>query len=294
MVDLNLTRLRKWSRSETGLRRIGLNDHGWSSLASSSRKRPISALTFLSWVAANSRVRVSIRTLSKSLTDSRMPGKVSRSTCCWPFLSTATFGSRSRWWRNCGINHSGQTCGSNKSSASLTSGVLMSRVLYSNTAAAAAPWLNPQCGKDPDSVFVLGRPGKRKPPVRKTLISDKRRREYEIVDYSAFFSLLPLPWPNPTLPLVRVNLSVGRIALTLLGWTDNTLFAALDFWVWTKLAISKLPLFSSFSLPQRPNQWNLSKTEFTFHHVGWTVGIRARIRDRSKAAAEHWSRRFFL
>jgi hypothetical protein len=30
--------------------------------------------------------------------------------------------------------------------------------------------LNPQCDKDLDSVFVVGQPGKRKPPVRKTEI----------------------------------------------------------------------------------------------------------------------------
>src|SRR5262249_38331415 len=40
--------------------------------------------------------------------------------------------------------------------------------------------------------------------------------------------------------------SFGRwAALMLLGCTNNTLFAALDFWVWTKPAISKLP-FNSF------------------------------------------------
>jgi hypothetical protein len=33
--------------------------------------------------------------------------------------------------------------------------------------AAAALCKNPQCDKDPDSVFVLGQPGRRKPPVRK-------------------------------------------------------------------------------------------------------------------------------
>jgi hypothetical protein len=30
---------------------------------------------------------------------------------------------------------------------------------------------NPRCDKDPDSVFVLGQPGRRKPPVRKTSLN---------------------------------------------------------------------------------------------------------------------------
>jgi hypothetical protein len=39
--------------------------------------------------------------------------------------------------------------------------------------AAANLCKNPQCDKDPDTVFVLGQPGKRKPPVRKTLLPSR-------------------------------------------------------------------------------------------------------------------------
>jgi hypothetical protein len=37
--------------------------------------------------------------------------------------------------------------------------------------AAADLCKNPHCDKDPDSVFVMGQPGKRKPPVRRTSLN---------------------------------------------------------------------------------------------------------------------------
>jgi hypothetical protein len=36
---------------------------------------------------------------------------------------------------------------------------------------AAGDLCKPQCDKDPDSAFILGQPGRRKPPVRKTSLN---------------------------------------------------------------------------------------------------------------------------
>jgi hypothetical protein len=46
---------------------------------------------------------------------------------------------------------------------------------------------NPECDKDADSIFLKVhckvQPGKRKPPVRKTELPERRKRLYEIVGY---------------------------------------------------------------------------------------------------------------
>src|SRR5262245_35920357 len=52
--------------------------------------------------------------------------------------------------------------------------------------------------------------------------------------------------------------------------------SAVDFWVGVESSTNQSSLFSSFNLQQQPNLVNLSKTEFTFSHVGWTAGMECR------------------
>ena len=44
--------------------------------------------------------------------------------------------------------------------------------------AAGESCKNPRCDKDPDSVFVLGQPGRRKPPVRQTSLNARGARRF--------------------------------------------------------------------------------------------------------------------
>src|SRR5262245_43099467 len=55
-----------------------------------------------------------------------------------------------------------------------------------------------------------------------------------------------------------------------------TAFTALDFLVMKDSTMSRLSLFSSRSLHQRPSLVNHPKTEFTFSHIGWTADTEYR------------------
>src|SRR5262247_2470847 len=55
-----------------------------------------------------------------------------------------------------------------------------------------------------------------------------------------------------------------------------TTFTALDFLVMKDSTISRLSLFSSRSLHQRPSLVNHPKKEFTFSHIGWMADTECR------------------
>jgi hypothetical protein len=140
---------------------------------------------------------------------------------------------------------------------------------------------NPQCDKEPDSVFVLGQPEEENRQLEKLELPE-RRRFMRLSDSTRpiIFGFILAIGITLIQPYLAAGQSFGRSGTSGASrMQGQRLLTALDFLVWMDSAIraiSRSSLFSSLRLPQPPNLANLPKTEFTFSHAGWTAGMECR------------------